>query len=109
MHKILVLYGPPAAPEHFRRYYEETHLPLAARLPGLLGMRHAFEVQGIGAPSPYFCIWEGDFADEAAMGAAMQSEIGQAVAADTANYASGGLTLLHYAVQDGASGNNGNV
>ena len=35
----------------------------------------------------------------AAMGAAMGSPEGKAVAADTANYASGGYTLLHYKVE----------
>ncbi|WP_207482661.1 EthD family reductase [Arenibaculum pallidiluteum] len=98
MHKVLVLYHQPRDPEAFRRYYAETHLPLAARLPGLRASRHSFSVQGVGAPSPYFCIWEGEFADEAAMGAAMSSPAGQAVAADTANYASGGFVILHYPV-----------
>jgi uncharacterized protein (TIGR02118 family) len=98
MHKILVLYNPPKDPDHFRRYYTETHLPMAAKLPGLLAMRHSFNVAGVGAASPYFCIWEGEFGDVASMGAAMTSEIGQKVAADTANYASGGHMVLHYAI-----------
>ncbi|MFT8246500.1 EthD family reductase [Roseomonas sp. BN140053] len=100
MHKVVVLYAPPADPEHFRRHYRETHLPLAARLPGLLGSRFSFAVEGVGGPSPYFCIWEGDFADAEAMGLAMQSDIGRQVSADTANYATGGLTLLHYEVEE---------
>jgi uncharacterized protein (TIGR02118 family) len=99
MHKIVALYNPPKDPAHFQKYYTETHLPLAAGLPGLKASRHSFSIQGAGAPSPYFCIWEGDFADAAAAGAAMTSEIGQKVAADTANYASGGVTIVHYTVE----------
>jgi 4-carboxymuconolactone decarboxylase len=99
MHKILVLYPPPKDPVHFKRYYEETHLPLALQLPGLISSRHSFAVEGVGAPSPFFCVWEGIFADEAAMGAAMQSPVGRKVAADVANYASGGATILHYEAQ----------
>lgn len=96
MHKVLALYPPPKDPAHFKRYYEETHLPLAGQLPGLLSSRYTFSIEGVGSPSPYFCIWEGEFASEAAMGAAMQSPIGQRVAADVANYATGGITIIHF-------------
>jgi uncharacterized protein (TIGR02118 family) len=97
MHKVVVLYNPPADPHHFRTYYETKHLPLAAQLPGLLASRHSFSISGPGgAPSPFFCIWEGEFADEAATVRAMQSPIGQQVAADGVNYADGGMTLLQF-------------
>jgi 4-carboxymuconolactone decarboxylase len=98
MHRVLVLYSSPTDPEHFKKYYLEQHLPLAVRMPGLLASRYSFAIEGLGAPSPYFCIFEGDFASEAAMGAAMQSDIGQKVAADVANYATGGATILHFDV-----------
>jgi 4-carboxymuconolactone decarboxylase len=98
MHKVLALYPPPKDPAHFKKYYEEKHLPLAAQLPGLLSSRHTFSIEGVGNPSPYFCIWEGEFADAASLAASMQSEIGQKVAADTANYATGGVTILHFDV-----------
>ena len=101
MHKLMVLYGPPADPEHFRRYYTETHLPLAARLPGLLSMRHSFSVEGVRGPSPFFCIFEAEFADSAALDAAMSSPAGQAVAADVGNYATGGVTIVHHEPQAG--------
>jgi 4-carboxymuconolactone decarboxylase len=96
MHKVLALYSQPKDPAHFKKYYEETHLPLASQMPGLISSRYTFVTEGVGAPSPYFCIWEGEFANEAAMRAAMQSAIGQKVAADVANYATGGVTILHY-------------
>jgi uncharacterized protein (TIGR02118 family) len=96
MYKLLALYPLPTDPAHFRHYYEENHLPLARTMPGLLASRHSFSAEGFGAPSPYFCVFEGDFADAAAFGAAVASDIGQKVAADVANYASGGVTILHY-------------
>ena len=99
MHKILVLYNKPKDPDHFRKYYVETHVPLAAKLPGLRAHRYSFNVEGLGAPSPYFCIFEAEFADAAAMGAALTSEMGAKVTADTANYASGGFTIVHYDVK----------
>ena len=96
MHKVIALYPPPKDPAHFKRYYVETHLPLAAQLPGLVSSRHSFAIEGVGAASPYFCVWEGEFANAAAMASAMQSPVGQRVAADVANYATGGVTILHF-------------
>jgi len=98
MHKVLALYPPPKDPVHFKRYYEETHLPLAQQLPGLLSSRHTFTMEGVGSPSPYFCIWEGEFQDAKAMAASMESPLGQKVAADIANYATGGVTIVHFDV-----------
>jgi uncharacterized protein (TIGR02118 family) len=103
MYKVLVLYPVPKDPDHFRSYYVEKHLPLAAQLPGLKSSRYSFAIAGAGPElAPYFCIWEGEFADGPSAGAAMQSEIGQKVAADVANYASGGFELVHYALTDAA-------
>jgi 4-carboxymuconolactone decarboxylase len=100
MHRALALYPPPKDPAHFKKYYIEKHLPLAAQMPGLLSSRHSFAIEGLGNSSPYFCIWEGEFASEAAMAEATQSEIGQKVAADVANYATGGVTILHFDVAE---------
>jgi 4-carboxymuconolactone decarboxylase len=107
MHIVLALYSQPKDPSHFQRYYEEKHLPLALQMPGLLYSRHSFSIAGVGSESPYFCIWEGAFADEAAMGAAMQSPVGQQVAADVANYASGGVSIVHFDAQSAARASEG--
>lgn len=96
MYKIVVLYPHPKSPVEFREYYVNKHLPLAAKLPGLKASRHAFDIQGIGQPSPYFAIWEGEFEDARAMNDAMASSFGQAVAGDVPNYASGGCIIIHY-------------
>jgi uncharacterized protein (TIGR02118 family) len=100
MHKITVLYGLPKDPEHFKNYYESTHLPISKKLPGLLASRYSFSVEGLGAPSPFFAIWEGEFSSAEAAGAAMQSSVGQEVVADAENYADGGLTVIHFTVQE---------
>jgi uncharacterized protein (TIGR02118 family) len=96
MHKILGLYGTPIDSEHFRQYYIATHLPLAEKLPGLRSMDYSFEVDTLGDGASYFCIWAGVFDDAAAADAALQSPEGAELAADTENYATGGLTLLRY-------------
>jgi uncharacterized protein (TIGR02118 family) len=100
MHKIVVLYPPQPDPERFKAYYLDTHIPLARKMPGLLVLRYSFDVQGVGGDAPYFCIFEAEFADGAAMGAAMGSPEGQAVAADVPNFAEVAPTLIHYPVEN---------
>jgi uncharacterized protein (TIGR02118 family) len=102
MHKLVVLYPPPPDPAAFRAYYEGTHIPLAAKLPGMRAHRYAFDVGSPAGESPYFCIFEADFDDAAAMGAAMGSPEGQVVAADVPNYAPPGVVMLSYDVAGGS-------
>jgi uncharacterized protein (TIGR02118 family) len=103
MHKLVVLYHPPADKDKFRSYYESTHLPLAAKLPGLRAYRYAFNVDAPSGASPYWCIFEADYDDAAAMAASMQSEQGASVAADVANYVEEPPVMIHYEVIDGSS------
>lgn len=99
---MLVLYPPPTDPQAFRAYYEATHLPLVAKLPGLRAMRHSFEVSAGPGESPYFAVFEAEFDSAEAMAAALGSPEGQAVAADVPNYASGGAVVLNYPVTAGS-------
>jgi uncharacterized protein (TIGR02118 family) len=100
MHKLLVLYNEPKDPAHFRKYYVETHVPLADKLPGLKASHYTFDAKPLGpGKSPYFCIFEAEFASEAALMDALKSKEGQAVAGDVPNYATGGVTLLHFATK----------
>ena len=96
MHKIVVLYPPQPDPDAFKAYYLETHIPLARKLPGLLALRYSFDVAGVGGEPPYFCVFEAEFADGAALGAAMGSPEGGTVAGDVPNFASVPPTLIHY-------------
>jgi hypothetical protein len=50
--------------------------------PGLRGYRYGFDVAAAEGDSPYFCTFEGDFDDAAAMGAAFETSEGQAALAD---------------------------
>ena len=100
MHKLVVLYSKPADPDHFRDYYVTNHLPLVMRLPGLLAWRYSFDVAATQGQTPYFAVFEAEFADAGAMTAARASPEGQQAAADVANYATGGAVVIHYPVQD---------
>lgn len=100
MHKLLVLYNEPNDPTHFRKYYVETHVPLAGKMPGLKASRYSFDVKPLGpGKAPYFCIFEAEFENEAALMNAFASKEGQAVAADVPNYASGGVTIVHFPIR----------
>ena len=101
MHKLVVLYPKPADLDHFRDYYVTNHVPLVMNLPGLLAWRYSFDVAATNGEAPYFAVFEGDFADAAAMATARASPQGQRLAADVANYATGGAVIIHYPVQDG--------
>jgi uncharacterized protein (TIGR02118 family) len=99
MHRLLVLYNEPKDPAHFRKYYVETHLPLASKMLGVKAASYSFDVKLLGpGKAPYFCVFEADFENEAALMSALGSKEGQAVAADVPNYASGGVTMVHFPV-----------
>ncbi|AFU04688.1 EthD family reductase [Nocardia brasiliensis] len=101
MYKLVVLYGEPADPDHFRHYYVTNHLPLVRKLPGLLAWRYSFDVAATDGEAPYFAVFEADFADAAAEAAARASQEGRQAAADVVNYATGGAIIIHYPVQEG--------
>ncbi|MEV7520895.1 EthD family reductase [Streptomyces sp. NPDC091371] len=100
MHKLVVLYPPPADPDHFRDYYVTKHLPLVKNWPGPLAWRYSFDVAALEGDAPYFAVFEADFADAPAMHAALGSPDGQLLAADVANYATGGVVIIHHPVPD---------
>jgi uncharacterized protein (TIGR02118 family) len=99
MHRMLVLYNEPKDPAHFKKYYVETHLPLAGKLAGVKAASYSFDVKPLGPGKAYFCVFEADFESEAAMMSALGSKEGQAVAGDVPNYASGGVTMVHFPIK----------
>jgi uncharacterized protein (TIGR02118 family) len=100
MHKLVVLYLHPTDQDAFRVYYRDHHLPLFAKMPGLKAMRYSFQLGSAGDQAPYFAIFEADFADAAALAAAMASPEGQAVVADVGNYATGGAIVIDYPITE---------
>ncbi|MVU78589.1 EthD family reductase [Nocardia sp. ET3-3] len=100
MHRLLVLYPKPADPDHFRDYYVNNHLPLVKNWPGLLAWRYTFDVASTNGDSPYFAVFEADFPTATAMAEAQASEHGQRLTADVPNYATGGVVVIHYPVQN---------
>jgi len=97
MHRLLVLYNEPKDPAHFKKYYSETHVPLVGKMTGVKKTSYSFDGKPMGpGKAPYFCVFEADFESEAAMMDAFGSKEGQAVVADVPNYATGGVTMMHF-------------
>ena len=83
---LTVLYGTPDDAEKFDDYYTGTHIPLALKVPGLLDAKVTRFLPGPDGSAPEFHLMaQLSFADADAMGAAMSTDEGRALAADGAN------------------------
>jgi uncharacterized protein (TIGR02118 family) len=96
MAQILVLYNAPADPAAFDRYYQQTHIPIAKKIPGLRSyVISNGPVQALAGTAPHLVAIL-QFESMADVNAALASPEGQAAAADVANFASGGASLFIY-------------
>ena len=101
MAKIVVMYKTPTDAAAFDKYYFETHVPIAKKIPGL----KRYEVsQGPVAtpagPSPFHLVATLEFSNMAAIQQALGSPQGQAAAGDMQNFASGGADLLVFETRE---------
>jgi uncharacterized protein (TIGR02118 family) len=95
MLKATVLYGHPADPDAFEKYYAETHLPIAAKMKGVDKMELTkFISAPDGSKAAYYRMIELYFSGPAEMQQTMSSPEGQASAADLPNFATGGVTMI---------------
>ncbi len=96
MAQVLVLYNAPADPAAFDRYYHQTHIPIAKKIPGLRSyVISNGTVQALVGTAPHLVAIL-QFDSMADVNAALASPEGQAAAADLPNFASGGASLLIY-------------
>ncbi len=96
MAQLLVVYNTPADIAAFDRYYHQTHLPLALKIPGLRSyVISNGPVQALAGIAPHLVAIL-NFDSMAELNSALSSTEGQVAAADLANFASGGATLLIY-------------
>jgi uncharacterized protein (TIGR02118 family) len=97
MVKLIALYRPAADAAEFERYYRETHLPLAMRVPGLRKCEVAWVYQGLGGPARYRLVAELYFDDREALQRGLASPEGQAVSADVGKFAA---EIIHVVLSD---------
>lgn len=94
MYRTTILYGIPEDPEEFRRYYYDSHIPIARRMTGLTGWNLSWIDSDPEAPSDYLLIAELYAESAEAMTAILSSPEGQAASADLGNFATGTVEFL---------------
>ena len=95
MIKATVLYGHPNDTDAFENYYAETHIPLVAKTSGIAKSELTKFFPGADSITPiYYRMAELWFENAETMQQAMTSDNGKAMAADLANFATGGVTIL---------------
>jgi len=98
---LVVLYKTPTDPAAFDKYYFETHVPLAKKLPGL--RKYTVSKGPIatpGGPGPLHLIATLSFDSMAAIGAAFASPEGKATAADVPKFATGGVEMNFFETRE---------
>ena len=101
MARLVVMYKTPKQVGAFDKYYFETHVPIAKRIPGLrkYEVSHGPVVTPAG-PSGFHLIATLHFDDLAAIQAAFASAEGQAAAADVQTFATGGADMLLFETRE---------
>ena len=95
MMKVTVLYGHPASPDEFEKYYASTHLPLAAKMKGVARIELTKFVAGPDRGKPaFYRMAELYFTTQAQMEQSLGSTEGQATVADLPKFATGGFTVV---------------
>ena len=98
---LQVIYKTPKDPAAFDKYYFETHVPMASKIPGLRRYQVSRgAVMSPGGPSGVHLVATLHFDDLAAIGSAFGSPEGQAAAADVATFATGGVDMFMYEQTD---------
>ena len=101
MIKATLLYGHPTDAGTFEKYYAETHLPLAYKMPGVSKMELTkFISAPDGSQAAYYRMAELFFSDPAQLQQTMSSPEGKVAAADLSNFATGGVTMIIGAVEN---------
>ena len=98
-HRMLVQYGRPADPAAFDQYYRDIHVPLAQKIPGLI----RFEVghaEPVGDDTAPYLVAALDYESAETFAASRQTPESAAAADDLPNFATGGVTMSHYDVED---------
>lgn len=95
MHKLIVLYKKPDNVDAFMAHYNDVHMPLVRKIPGLEGVS-VNRVTGspMGGEPEYFIVTEMRFPDRATFDAAMSSPENREAGKDLMGFARGLVTLV---------------
>lgn len=92
-HQISVCYGTPDDPAAFDEYYRSTHIPLAAKVPGLSGLVWGKCVSLDGSEPAHYAVAYLQFDTEDDLKAALSSPEMRDAGRDIRNFATGGATM----------------
>lgn len=94
MVKLVVMYGHPKDPAAFEKYYAETHLPIAGKIPGVQKVEVAkFVGTPDGGQASKYRIASVYFNSMEELQQNMGSAEGQATVNDIPNFATGGVDV----------------
>ena len=96
MLQLIALHRPPEDKEAFLRRYRAEHLPLAARMPRLLGMATG-PVEGLAVDLPYWYMATLGFPDRETLMASQRSQESRAALEALMAFAQG---LVDFAVRE---------
>jgi uncharacterized protein (TIGR02118 family) len=97
MAQLVVIYRTPKDPAAFDKYYAESHIPLAKKIPGI--RKYQVSRGSVASPtgaSGVHLVATLSFDNMAAIQAAFASPEGQAAAADVPKFASGGADMMFF-------------
>jgi len=101
MARLVVMYKLPKDTAAFDKYYFETHIPIAKRIPGLRRYEvNKGPIATPGGPSSLHLLAILHFDDMTAIQTAFASAEGQAAATDVQNFATGGVDMLIFDSRD---------
>jgi uncharacterized protein (TIGR02118 family) len=93
MVKLVVVYGHPQNPEAFEKYYNETHMPIAAKIPCEKVELTKFIGTPDGKQAPKYRMAELYYKSITDLEEGMGSAEGQAAVNDLPNFATGGVEV----------------
>ncbi len=94
MIKVLLLFGNPVDKIDFDEHFEKTNLPLLVKVPKVDDVLINRVAGAAIGDSPFHMIVELHFASQEVMQEGLNSKIGQKLAGDFKNFASGSVTIL---------------
>ena len=101
MAQLVVTYKTPKDPAAFDKYYAETHIGLAKKIPGLRKYQiNQGPITALAGASDAYLVAILTFDSAAAIQAGLGSPEGQAAAGDLPKFASGGADLILFDTKD---------
>jgi len=94
MYRVTIVYNQPADPAAFDEHYSSKHLPLVQQIPSVKRFAAGKCESLDGNPPSAYALAQLHFESKEEAGQAFASPEGQNAAADVANFASGGVTML---------------